>query len=66
MKQTLRFICLLLALGMLAGLPYALKGNWNLVANGDTAGRTVIAKDSGSVTVEAIGIRIYVNDKLAN
>ena len=48
------------------GLPYALEGNWNLVANGDTAGSTVIAKDSGSVTVEAIGIRIYVNDKLAN
>jgi pullulanase len=47
------------------GLPYSLDGSWNLVANGETAGSTVIATETGSVTVEAIGIRVYVNDKLA-
>ena len=47
------------------GLPYTLEGSWNLVADGDTAGSAVIAAESGSVTVEGIGVRIYVNDKLA-
>ena len=47
------------------GLPYALDGQWNLVADATRAGKTVLAQESGSVTVEGIGVRIYVNDKLA-
>jgi len=47
------------------GLPYGLEGDWNLVADGSNAGSTVLAKESGSVTVEAISVRVYVNDKLA-
>lgn len=47
------------------GLPYALDGQWNLVANASQAGADVLAQETSSVTVEAIGIRVYVNDKLA-
>jgi hypothetical protein len=47
------------------GLPYTLEGNWNLVANGEAAGSAVLAKETGSVTVDGISIRVYVNDKLA-
>ena len=47
------------------GLPYTLEGQWNLVATASEAGATVLAQETGSVTVDAIGGRIYVNDKLA-
>ena len=47
------------------GLPYTLEGSWNLVADSDIAGSAVIATESGSVTVDGIGVRIYVNSKLA-
>ena len=47
------------------GLPYTLEGQWNLVADGSRAGAAVLAQETGSVTVEAISARIYVNDKLA-
>ncbi len=47
------------------GLPYTLDGQWNLVADSATAGAEVIARESGSVTVEGIGVRIYVNDAIA-
>jgi len=43
-------------------LPYTLEGSWNLVATASQAGSAVLAQESGSVTVEAIGVRIYVND----
>ena len=48
------------------GLPYALDGQWNLVADANSAGSTVLAQESGSVTVEALSVRVYVNDKLAS
>ena len=46
-------------------LPYTLDGEWNLVADSTRAGGEVLAKESGSVTVEGISIRVYVNDTLA-
>ena len=48
------------------GLPYTLDGQWNLVANGVQAGKATLATDSGTVTVDGISARIYVNDALAN
>ncbi len=45
-------------------LPCEIKGEWNLVADGTRAGAAVIARESGSVTVEGISIRVYVNDAL--
>ncbi|MBQ9929276.1 MAG: type I pullulanase [Oscillospiraceae bacterium] len=48
------------------GLPYTLEGQWHLVADGENAGSTVLATDSGSVTVAGISARVYVNDTLAN
>ena len=47
------------------GLPYTLNGQWNLVATATEAGAAVLAQETGSVTVDAIGVRVYVNDKLA-
>ena len=47
------------------GLPCDLGGEWNLVANGETAGNQVLSRDSGTVTVAGISILVYVNDKLA-
>ena len=46
------------------GLPYTLEGQWNLVADASHAGSTVLAEESGKVTVESISIRVYVNDNL--
>jgi pullulanase len=45
-------------------LPYTLEGEWNLVADADRAGVAVLARESGSITVEAVSLRIYVNDAL--
>jgi pullulanase len=45
-------------------LPYALDGEWNLVADATAAGGSVIARESGSVTVGAYGVRVYVCDAL--
>ena len=47
-------------------LPYALEGQWNLVADANSAGSAVLAQESGSVTVESLSVRVYVNDKLAS
>ena len=41
-------------------LPYALEGTWSLVATADRAGAAGIAEETGSVTVDAIGARVYV------
>ena len=41
-------------------LPYTLEGEWSLLANGESAGAEAIAIESGSVTVDAISIRVYV------
>ena len=48
------------------GLPYTLEDEWNLVADETAAGAEVLARESGKVTVSGIGVRIYVNDKLAS
>lgn len=47
-------------------LPYELDGEWNLVANVNSAGADVISRDSASVTVEGISARVYVNDAFMN
>ena len=41
-------------------LPYTLDGEWNLVANGESAGVDVISRDSGNITVDGVSVRIYV------
>ena len=46
------------------GLPYTLNGEWNLVANSEQAGSTVICRESGQITVAAISVCVYVNDAL--
>ena len=45
-------------------LPYTLEGEWNLVATSSEAGADVIARESGQVTADAIGVRVYVNDDI--
>ena len=45
-------------------LPCEIKGEWNLVANGDQAGEAVIERASGSVTVAGISLSVFVNDAL--
>ncbi len=43
-------------------IPYALEGEWRLMADGTASGNEVLAVESGSVTVEGISARIYVNN----
>ena len=45
-------------------LPCAIEGEWNLVADGHSAGSEVIARESGDVTMSQISVRVYVNDAL--
>jgi pullulanase len=45
-----------------ANLPYTLEGEWNLVADASAAGSAVLARESGSVTVESLSVRVYLND----
>ncbi len=45
-------------------LPATIEGEWNLIADGNTAGATVIARESGSITAESISVRVYVNDEI--
>ncbi len=40
---------------------YTLNGQWQLLATGTQAGADAIATESGSVTVEARSVRVYVN-----
>jgi len=47
------------------GLPYTLNGEWNLVADGSCAGAEVLARESGTVTVDGNSILVYVNDVLS-
>lgn len=44
------------------GLPYELDGEWSLVANGERAGGEAISRESESIFVDGITVRIYVND----
>ena len=45
-------------------LPYNLEGEWNLIADGTGAGAHAIARENGSVSVDALSVRIYVNDAI--
>jgi pullulanase len=47
-------------------LPVNLEGTWNLVANSEQAGTSVISVDTGEISAESISIRVYVNDVLLN
>ncbi|MBE6542126.1 MAG: type I pullulanase [Ruminococcaceae bacterium] len=47
-------------------LTYNLDEEWNLIADREHAGTDVIAVESGKVSLPAIGIKIYVNDAIAN
>ena len=42
-------------------LTYQLEGSWNLVANGTMAGNSVLATESGEITVDACSAHVYVN-----
>ena len=42
-------------------LTYQLEGSWNLVANGTMAGTSVLATESGEITVDACSAHVYVN-----
>ncbi len=44
-----------------AAITYELDGNWNLVADATHAGTSVLAEESGSVTVDACSAKVYVN-----
>ena len=45
-------------------LPVTLDGEWNLIATSTEAGAEVLARESGSITADAIGVRVYINDAL--
>ena len=45
-------------------ISYNLEGEWNLVANSERAGSAVIERESGTVTVDAISVKVYVSDEL--
>ena len=45
-------------------LPYNLEGEWNLIADGTGAGAQAIARENGSVSVDSLSVRIYVNDAI--
>ena len=45
-------------------LPYTLDGEWNLITTSSESGADVIARESGKVIADAIGVRIYVNDAI--
>jgi pullulanase len=46
-----------------ASLPFKIEGEWNLIADGNTAG-TLIGREGGNITVNGISARVYVNDEL--
>ncbi len=43
-------------------LSYHLTGTWNLIADKEHAGCTVIVREDGDITIDAISVKIYVND----
>ncbi len=45
-------------------LSYTLEKEWNLVLTAESAGSTIIARESGEITVDSMSARIYVNDFL--
>ena len=40
--------------------PYALEGEWQLLADGTRAGSEVLATETGNITVDGISIRVYL------
>ena len=49
------------------GITYTLNGTWNLVADSAQAGAECIRTETGAITLDALDIRVYVNDRaLAN
>ncbi len=45
---------------------YTLSGEWNLIADSERASSSVLARESGDISVDYIGIRVYINDALIN
>lgn len=45
---------------------YTLSGEWNLIADSKRASSSVLARESGDISVDYIGIRVYINDALIN
>ena len=45
-------------------IPYALEGEWNLIANGEQAGTAIIGRVSGNINVEGLSVQVYVNDAM--
>ena len=45
-------------------LPYALDGEWHLVANSEKAGAEAIETQEGNVPVNSIGVMVYVNNAI--
>jgi hypothetical protein len=41
-------------------LPCDIDGEWNLVADSERAGSEILGTESGTVTIEAIGVKVYV------
>ena len=46
-------------------LSYYLSDTWNLVATSEVAGSEILAAESGMISVDGVGVKIYVNDVLA-
>ncbi|MBP3378423.1 MAG: hypothetical protein J6L96_06715, partial [Clostridia bacterium] len=47
-------------------LTYELDGEWNLIADRERAGSGILANETGKISLPAIGVKIYINDTLAN
>ena len=45
---------------------YTLSGEWNLIADSKRASSSVLARESGDISVDYIGIRVYINDAIIN
>lgn len=45
---------------------YTLSGEWNLIADSERASSSVLARESGDISVDHIGIRVYINDAIIN
>ena len=45
---------------------YTLSEEWNLIADSERASSAVLARESGDISVDYIGIRVYINDALIN
>jgi pullulanase len=45
-------------------LTYSLNEEWNLIADSERASSHVLSRESGDVSVDYIGVKVYVNDAL--